>query len=49
MSKYNPFYNYLKLNNSYENYEEHQLIETLITYIGNLNFSISELFKYIYS
>ena len=49
MSQYNPFYNYLKLNDSYKNFEKHQLIETLITYIGNLNFSISELFKYIYS
>lgn len=49
MSKYNPFYNYIDQNNSYKNYKESQLIETLITYIGNLNFSISEIFNHIYS
>ena len=49
MSKYNPFYNYLDQNDSYKNYNEYKLIETLITYIGNLNFSISDVFNYICS
>ena len=49
MSKYNPFFNYLKLNLSYENYKEDDLLESLINYIGNLNFSISELFDFIES
>ena len=49
MSKYNPFFNYLKLNGSYKNYDDNELLETLINYIGNLNFSVSELFDFIKS
>ena len=49
MSKYNPFFNYLKINDSYQKYKDHEIIETLINYIGNLNFSVSEFFDFINS